>query len=49
VPYFQMYYSFVIVAYRLPIPVAALSKVLGRSLAGTVGSNSARNMDICLQ
>ena len=34
----------------LSIPVAAGSKawVLGRSLAGIVGSNPARGMDVCL-
>jgi hypothetical protein len=33
-----------------PIPVAARSKawVCGRSLAGTVGLNPARGMDVCL-
>jgi hypothetical protein len=34
----------------LPIPVAARSNawVFGRSLAGTVGSNQAGGMDVCL-
>jgi len=33
-----------------PVPVAARSKawVWGRSLAGTVGSNPAGGMDVCL-
>jgi len=35
---------------RLPIPLAARSKawVCGRTLAGIVGSNPARGMDVCL-
>ena len=34
--------------YKRPIPVAARPKVWGRSLAGIVGSNPARAMDVCL-
>jgi len=33
----------------MPIPVAARSKVCGRSLAGIVGSNPTGGMDICCE
>jgi hypothetical protein len=43
------YYIHIHIIYR-PIPVAAQSKawVYGRSIAGIVGSNPAKGMDVCL-
>ena len=46
---YYYYYYIVLIAGRVPIPVAELSKarVCGRSLAGIAGSNSAGGIDIC--